>query len=525
MAQKLKKEIGTFGLLLTSVAGIIGSGWLFGAFHAAGNSGTYSIIAWIIGGFAMLFIALCFAELSTMFPKSGALVHMSHLTHGQFLGRIWSWVLFLAYVSIPPVEVIAVITYASKYLPELIHQKTGLLSFKGLIVSIIILAIIILLNFLAVKWVVKINSYVTIWKIFIPIITIVVLCVYSFHPENLIYASNGFSISDALPTIATAGIAFSFIGFRMAIDLAGESSNPKKQIPIALIGSLGIALFIYVGLQFAFIVSIPNGETINWKNLSFISVSAPLATLSALIGATWWSIMLYADAFVSPLGSSYICVTSSSRITMASGEISYLPKFLTDLNRYGAPWKSLIVTFLFGCLFFLPFPSWQQMVSYVTSVILLSFGLGPIILIILRKKLPERERPFKLKWAGIIAPIAFFITNCIIIWSGYKTISFMLNIIIFFLVICIIQIVFSKSKTLKRKDFIGVLWLAPYFIGLFIISKYGPNVLDGSGMFGFWTTILWTLVLSIIILFFAVKSSQNSEEIKLAANEIDQLQV
>ena len=96
MAQKLKKEIGTFGLLLTSVAGIIGSGWLFGAFHAAENSGTYSIIAWIIGGFAMLFIALCFAELSTMFPKSGALVHMSHLTHGQFLGRIWSWVLFLA---------------------------------------------------------------------------------------------------------------------------------------------------------------------------------------------------------------------------------------------------------------------------------------------------------------------------------------------------------------------------------------------------------------------------------------------
>ena len=63
---------------------------------------------------------------------------------------------------------------------------------------------------------------------------------------------------------------------------------------------------------------------------------------------------------------------------------------------------------MFGCLFFLPLPSWQQMVSYVTSVILISFGLGPIILIILRKKLPERERPFKLKWAGIIAPLAFF---------------------------------------------------------------------------------------------------------------------
>ena len=525
MKLKLKKEIGLSAILFASVGGIVGSGWLFGSFHAAEASGTYSILAWIIGAFAMLLVALCFAELSTMFPKSGALVHLSHLTHGQFLGRIWSWILFLAYVSIPPVEVIAVITYASKYVPELIQQNTGLLSTTGLIVSIAILAILVCINFLAVKWVLRINSYITVWKIVIPVTTIVVLCVYAFHTENLTYASYGFSMADALPTIATAGIAFSFIGFRNAIDLAGESSNPNKHIPIALIGSIGIAMLIYVGLQFAFIVSIPNGETINWKNLSFISVSAPLAVLSALIGATWWSLVLYADAFVSPLGSSYICVTTSSRITMASGEIGYLPKFLSDLNRYGAPWKSLVVTFLFGCIFFLPFPSWQQMVSYVTSIIVLSFGLGPIILLILRKKLPERERPFRLKWAGIIAPVAFFISNCIIIWAGHEAISFMLKIILFFLVIYIIGNFISSSKFPARKSWMKILWLVPYFLGLLVISKYGPQMLGGNGMFGFWTTILWTLLLRIIILIYSIKSSQDIDEIKFAAKEIDDLQV
>ena len=101
----------------------------------------------------------------------------------------------------------------------------------------------------------------------------------------------------------------------------------------------------------------------------------------------------------------------------------------------------------------------------------------------------------------------------------------MLKIILFFLVIYIIGNVISKTKFPKRKSWMKILWLVPYFIGLFVISKYGPEMLGGNGMFEFWPTILWTLLLSIIILLYSIKSSQDIDEIKFAAKEIDELQV
>lgn len=91
---KLRREAGVIGLLFASTTSMIGSGWLFGAYHASKIAGPLSVWSWVIGAGIIMLIALCFAELSTMFSKSGALVHMSHASHGETLGRLWGWMLF-----------------------------------------------------------------------------------------------------------------------------------------------------------------------------------------------------------------------------------------------------------------------------------------------------------------------------------------------------------------------------------------------------------------------------------------------
>ncbi len=100
----LRRDARIIGLLFASTTSIIGSGWLFGAFHASKIAGPLAIWSWVAGGVIILLIALCFAELAPMFPRSGALVHMSYASHGEGLGRIWGWMLFLAYVAVPAVE-------------------------------------------------------------------------------------------------------------------------------------------------------------------------------------------------------------------------------------------------------------------------------------------------------------------------------------------------------------------------------------------------------------------------------------
>jgi amino acid transporter len=74
-----------------------------------------------------------------------------------------------------------------------------------------------------------------------------------------------------------------------------------------------------------------------------------------------------------------------------------------------------------GPIFLLPFPAWQQRVNYITSLTVLTYGLGPITLRVLRRKLSELKRPFRLAATSIIAPLAFICSNLVIYWTVFKT--------------------------------------------------------------------------------------------------------
>jgi len=272
---KVRREAGVIGLLYASLGSIIGSGWLFGALHASTQAGPFSMASWTIGALAVLFLAFVFAELSTMFPNSGALVHMVHVSHGDMLGKIWSWILFLAFVSVPPVEVIAVLTYTNTLAPGFLDSQ-GLLTPMGTVSAMVLLSLVVALNFMAIRWVITINSVTTWWKVLVPVATIFILMAYSFHPGNMASHLDSTPVSGIFTAVGTAGIIFSFLGFQQAIALAGETRNPGKYVPIALIGSVVIALIIYLGLQYAFIVALqPDSISEGWTNLHFTGMTTP----------------------------------------------------------------------------------------------------------------------------------------------------------------------------------------------------------------------------------------------------------
>ncbi|MDE2449529.1 MAG: APC family permease, partial [Gammaproteobacteria bacterium] len=433
---KLRRDAGVIGLLYASLGSIIGSGWLFGALHAAVSAGPWSVLSWVIGAASILFLAFVFAELSTMFPNSGAMVHMTHVSHGDFVGKVWSWILFLAFVSVPPVEVSAVLTYANNYIPGLIDPHTGLMTAIGMVWAAILLAGVVALNFLSVRWVLTINSAATWWKLIIPIVTIGILMAYSFHPSNMVSYAASTPKSGMFTAVATAGIVFSFLGFQQAIALAGETRNPNRYVPIALISSVLIGMLIYVGLQIAFITALNPADISNgWPHLHFTGMFGPLAAIAVGVGALWWAIVLYADAIISPLGTAFIYTTASPRIIMAAGEMGNAPGHVVQLNRNGVPWVGLVVGYIVGVIFFFPFPSWQKLVSAVSLITVLSYSIGPVILLHLRNVMPDAVRPFRLRAARLVATIAFVASNWIIYWTGYAVAEWMFGAVFAYIVL------------------------------------------------------------------------------------------
>ena len=112
---KLVREVGLIGLMWASMGSIIGSGWLFGPQEALIAAGPAAIISWIIGGVAIVVLALVHAELGGMYPVSGGTARFPHYAFGGVAGASFGWFAWLNAATVAPIEVSAMLTYAGHY--------------------------------------------------------------------------------------------------------------------------------------------------------------------------------------------------------------------------------------------------------------------------------------------------------------------------------------------------------------------------------------------------------------------------
>ncbi|WP_027820758.1 APC family permease [Paraburkholderia bannensis] len=513
LSGKLRREAGIIGLLFASATSMIGSGWLFGAYHAARIAGPLSIGSWIIGAVIIMLIALCFAELAVLFPRSGALVHMSHASHGDGLGRLWCWLLFLAYVAVPAVEAEAIVTYANNYLPWFIRPgSAGVLSVTGFVACAALLGVTALLNLMMVRWLLNFNSAITWWKILVPVLTIVALMASSPHWNVTSAAPGTYKLEGMFTALPAAGIVFSYLGFRSAIDLGGESAHPHRNIPLAVIGAVVLAAAIYIMLQVAFIWALSPADLAHgWAQISFKGEAGPFAGLAATLGLGWVATLLYVDAYISPGGTGLMYVTSGSRILFAAGEMEAGPLALTRLNGNAVPWVAVAVMWVAGTIFLLPFPAWHKMVSYITSVTVLTYGLGPVALLVLRRNLPELRRPFRMWAAPVLAPLAFICSNLIIYWTGFATISFLFSLVVIGFAIYAVYYHVVMRKPAREFGWKHIAWLLPWFGGLWLLSWLG-GIGGGHGTIGFGWDVLLVAIWSVMVMLFGMHCALDKEK-------------
>ena len=523
----LKREVGLVGLTWASMGSIIGSGWLFGAQKALIVAGPAAIISWVIGGVVILVLALVHAELGGMYPVSGGTARFPHYAFGGFAGASFGWFSWLQAATVAPIEVSAMITYGQHYsfAHGWLDPKDGVLTTSGLVVAVLLMALLTSINFLGIRRLAAANSAATWWKVAIPLVTIFVLALANFHGSNFT-AANGFNPGKAhgiLAAVSTGGIIFSYLGFEQADQLAGESKNPRRDIPIAIIGSIILGIIIYGALQIAFLGALPSsaiGST--WSDTSsaayYTVFTGPFAEIATLVGLGWLAAVLYADAIISPAGTGLIYTTGSSRVSYGLSRNGYVPTAFEWTNERGVPWVGLIAAFLTGCICFLPFPSWQSLVGLITSASVLMYAGAPLSLGVFRRRLPDAERPYRLPMANVLSPFAFVVANLIILWSGWTT-DWKLGIAILlgYLILAVSRVFHLNDKP-PVLNWHAAQWLPPYLIGMGIIvylSTFGPKG---------WIPLWWDMVVvgafSLVIYFWALHVALPREQIEAMISEV-----
>ncbi|HYB45945.1 MAG TPA: APC family permease, partial [Streptosporangiaceae bacterium] len=363
---------------------------------------------------------------------------------------------------------------------------------------------------------------ITWWKVAVPVLTIIIL-LFKFNPKN--FGAGGgfmpFGIKALFGAIPSAGIVFAYLGFEQADQLAGEIKNPQRNLPRAIIMATGIGIAIYVLLQFVFIGAIPHALISGPKGWAGIPDTNPIAIgpfagLAGVVGLTWLATILYIDAFISPFGTGLIYQTSTSRVGYGLARNRYYPQPMQWVDRNGVPWFALIMAFVFGLVFLLPFPSWKSLVGLVTGASVLMYAGAPLSLGAFRGQVPEAARPYRVPGAAILAPIGFIMANLIIYWSGFEVIWKLGICIVIGYVIIGAFMAFDPQR--PPLDWKSSQWLLPYLIGMGIISWQGqfsggavaPPV--NTGNIPFWWDLVVVVGFSLIIYYWAVWSRLPREE-------------
>jgi len=525
-----KRELGLVGATWASETSIIGSGWLFAPLGAALLVGGASVLAWVIAGVIVIVLALCHAELGAMYPVSGGTARFPHFAFGSVAGIGFGFFAYMQAVTIAPIECFAFMNYASYYWHGLYDPKTANVTGAGFVFTIILMAVFVAVNFLAIRLFARVNSTITWWKVAIPILTIIVL-LFKFHGSN--FSAGGFmpgGVHGLFYALPSAGIIFAYSGFEQCDQLAGEIKNPGRNLPRAIIISVLIGTVIYTMLEVVMVGAMPTSLlTHGWTHftttsgLGSVINAGPFAGLSAAIALGWLATLLRVDAFISPSGTGLIYTTGTSRISYGLARNRYAPQIFGRVSDNGIPWVGLIGAFLIGLLFLLPFPSWHSLVGLITGASVLMYAGAPLSLGAFRGQVPDADRPYRMPWAAVLAPAAFVVADLLIYWSGFEVIWKLGIVLVIGYVIIGVTMAFDPQR--PPLDWKSAIWLPAWLIGLGILSWQGQYsggaVLSpvNTNNIPFWWDIVAVAGFSLIIYYWAMWTKLPREEMLLLVNK------
>ena len=489
-------------LVLLGLGSLIGSGWLFGAWEASSIAGPAAIISWIIGFVVIGSIAYNYIEIGTMFPQSGGMSNYAQYTHGSLLGFIASWANWVSLVTIIPIEAVSAVQYMSSWPWSWAKFTTGLMkdgsiSNAGLMAVFVIIIIFSLLNYWSVKLLTSFTSLISVFKLGVPLLTIIMLMISGFDTGNYGHTAGQFMPYGSAPIFAAttaSGIIFSFNAFQTIINMGSEIQKPEKNIARGIAISLTLSAVLYIVLQSTFITSMPS-DMIHENGWSGINFNSPFADMAILLGLNWLAILLYMEAVVSPFGTGVSFVAVTGRVLRAMEKNGHIPKFLGKMNeKYNIPRVAIIFNAVISMLMVSLFRDWATLASVISTATLVAYLTGPTTVISLRKMAPNMHRPFRANLLKFMAPFSFVMASLAIYWAMWPTTAQ-----VFFIIILGLPIYFFYEYKMNwkntKKQIGGSLWIILYLIVLAALSFIGSKEFNGMN----WIHYPYDFVVIIII--------------------------
>jgi APA family basic amino acid/polyamine antiporter len=453
----LKRRLGPFGLISIGVGVIIGAG-LFSltGIAAANNAGPAIVLSFVLAAICCGFNALCYAEFASMVPVAGSAYTYSYASLGEFFAWIIGWDLILEYSVGAATVAISWSQYLVKFLgyfdihlpPQLaLSPFESLKAIDGTVIHGIInlpaVLIVVLITVVIIRGI-RTSSIVTsilvTLKVSIVIVFIAVGWNYinpaNYHP--FIPPNTGtfgeFGISGIFRGAGV--IFFVFIGFDIVATMAQETKNPKKNMPIGIIGSLIVCTILFI--LFAYVMT----GMANFKE--FKDSAAPVAIAIAKTPYKWLVQLIVFAILIGYISVILVDLMGQSRVFFTMSKDGLLPRMFSVLHtRFQTPYKSNILLCVFICLFagFVPIRVVGEMTSIGT---LLAFVMVCLGVLILRKTQPNAPRSFRTPFVPVV-PVLGILTSLVLMFA--LPLDTWIRLVVWLIIGLILYFTYGKKKS------------------------------------------------------------------------------
>jgi APA family basic amino acid/polyamine antiporter len=435
----LKRTLGPLSLVALGIGAIIGAGlFVRTAAAIAERSGPSVTLAFLVAGLGCAFAGLCYAEFASMIPIAGSAYTYSYATMGELIAWIIGWDLCLEYavgaatVSIAWSEYFnKVLEYVGMHVPYQWCHSPLEVSPDGIhgIMNIPAVFILLVLSALLIRGMQEsamVNSIIVVTKV--AIVLMVIAIGWGFiNPANhtpYIPAPTTYTTPQGVThpyggimgILGAAGVVFfAFIGFDAVSTAAQEAKNPKRDMPIGILGSLVVCTVLYV--LFSHVLS--GVATVEDFRTAGKEASVAFAISKYMHGYEWLSKFVTIAILAGFSSVILVMLMGQSRVFYSMSHDGLVPKIFSEVHpRYQTPWKANMLFFVFTAAFaaFLP----ESIVGEMTSIgTLFAFMLVCAGVWIMRVKRPELVRGFTVPALPLVAVLGILVCGAMIYGLGW----------------------------------------------------------------------------------------------------------
>ena len=436
----LKRTLGPVNLVMLGIGAIIGAGlFVRTAAAIADRAGPSVVLAFIVAGIGCAFAGLCYAEFASMIPVAGSAYTYSYATMGELVAWIIGWDLILEYAVGAATVAIAWSEYCNRVLdwfgwripyqwshsPFETAAATGVHGIMN-IPAVFILLLLTLLLIRGTKESALVNGFIVVLKV--SIVLLVIGIGWGFmNPANhtpLIPAPTIYTTPTGIHhayggimgILGAAGVVFfAYIGFDAVSTAAQEARNPKRDMPIGILGSLVICTVLYV--LFSYVLS--GVATVQDFRSAGREASVAFAITKYMTGYEWLSKSVTVAILAGFSSVILVMLLGQSRVFYSMSKDGLVPKIFCDVHtRFRTPYKSNMLFFVFTGIFaaFIP----EDIVGEMTSIgTLFAFILVCAGVWIMRARRPDVERGFRVPALPVVATLGIIVCGAMIYGLGW----------------------------------------------------------------------------------------------------------